>query len=72
MACTLRIAADTATFGQPEINLGLIPGYAGTQRLPRLVGKGEALELLLTGAPIIGRRGAAHRPRQPRRRRPAS
>jgi enoyl-CoA hydratase len=49
MACTLRIAADTATLGQPEITLGLIPGYAGTQRLPRLVGKGAALDLLLTG-----------------------
>ena len=52
MACTLRIAADTAKFGQPEINLGLIPGYAGSQRLPRLVGRGRALELLLTGNPI--------------------
>ena len=52
MACTLRLAADTARFGQPEINLGLIPGYAGTQRLPRLVGRGRALELLLTGNPI--------------------
>ena len=49
MACTLRIAADTARLGQPEITLGLIPGYAGTQRLPRLIGKGRALELLLTG-----------------------
>jgi enoyl-CoA hydratase len=49
LACTLRIAADTATFGQPEINLGLIPGYGGTQRLPRLIGRGWALELLLTG-----------------------
>jgi enoyl-CoA hydratase len=49
MACTLRIAADTARFGQPEINLGIIPGYAGSQRLPRLVGKGRALEMLLTG-----------------------
>ncbi len=52
MACTLRIAADTAKLGQPEINLGLIPGYAGTQRLSRLVGKGRAMELILTGAPI--------------------
>src|SRR6184192_3595976 len=45
MACTLRIAADTARLGQPEINLGLIPGYAGTQRLARIVGKGRALEM---------------------------
>jgi enoyl-CoA hydratase len=52
MACTIRLASDTAKFGQPEINLGLIPGYAGSQRLPRLVGRGRALELLLTGAPI--------------------
>src|SRR5262245_11121764 len=52
MACTLRLAADTAKLGQPEIALGLIPGYAGTQRLPRLVGKGAAMEMILTGAPI--------------------
>lgn len=52
MACTIRIAADSARFGQPEINLGLTPGYAGTQRLPRLVGKGVALDLLLTGRQI--------------------
>ena len=52
MACTLRIAADTARLGQPEINLGIIPGYGGTQRLARLVGKGVALELLLTGRQI--------------------
>src|SRR5436190_2375419 len=49
MACTLRIAADTARFGQPEINLGLIPGFGGTQRLARLVGPGRALALLLRG-----------------------
>ena len=52
MACTLRIAADTAKLGQPEINLGLLPGYAGSQRLPRLVGRGRALELLLLGHQI--------------------
>src|SRR5438093_7441394 len=52
MACTLRIAADTAKIGQPEIALGLIPGYAGTQRLPRLVGKGRAMDMILTGTPI--------------------
>ena len=52
MACTLRIAADTARLGQPEINLGLLPGFAGTQRLSRLVGKGVALDLLLTGRQV--------------------
>ena len=52
LACTLRIAADTARLGQPEINLGVLPGYAGTQRLPRLVGKARAMELILTGAQI--------------------
>jgi enoyl-CoA hydratase len=56
MACTLRIAADSARFGQPEINLGLIPGYAGSQRLPRLVGKGVALEILLSGDMITAQR----------------
>ncbi len=52
MACTLRIASDKAKFGQPEVKLGLIPGYGGTQRLARLVGCGRALELVLTGNPI--------------------
>jgi enoyl-CoA hydratase/carnithine racemase len=52
MACTLRIAAEDARFGQPEINLGLIPGFAGTQRLARLVGKAIALEILLTGRQV--------------------
>jgi enoyl-CoA hydratase len=52
MACTIRVAADTAKLGQPEINLGLLPGYAGSQRLPRLVGRGRALELLLLGHQI--------------------
>ena len=50
MACTLRLASDTARLGQPEIKLGLIPGYGGTQRLPRLVGRGAALKMILTGA----------------------
>jgi len=49
MACTLRIAADTAQFGQPEVALGLLPGGGETQRLPRLVGKGRALQLILSG-----------------------
>jgi enoyl-CoA hydratase len=52
MACTIRIAADTAMLGQPEVKLGIIPGYAGTQRLPRLVGVARALEMMLTGAPV--------------------
>lgn len=49
MACHMRIATDNAKFGQPEVNLGIIPGYGGTQRLPQLVGRGKALELMLTG-----------------------
>jgi enoyl-CoA hydratase len=49
MACTIRIASERARLGQPEVKLGLVPGYGGTQRLPRLVGKGAALKLLLTG-----------------------
>src|SRR5713226_3797837 len=59
MACHLRIASDTARFGQPEVKLGIAPGYGGTQRLPRLVGKGNALQLILTGEMIDARE--AHR-----------
>ncbi len=56
LACSLRIAADGAKFGQPEINLGIIPGFGGTQRLLRLSGRGAALELCLLGAPIGAQR----------------
>lgn len=49
MACHMRIASEAARFGQPEVNLGIIPGYGGTQRLPQLVGKAKAFELILTG-----------------------
>ncbi|MFT4092553.1 MAG: enoyl-CoA hydratase-related protein [Niabella sp.] len=49
MACHFRVAADNAKFGQPEVNLGLLPGYGGTQRLTQLIGKGRAIELLTTG-----------------------
>jgi enoyl-CoA hydratase/carnithine racemase len=52
MACTIRIAVETAKFGQPEVKLGLLPGGGGTQRLPRLVGKGRAMQLILTGEMI--------------------
>jgi enoyl-CoA hydratase/3-hydroxyacyl-CoA dehydrogenase len=52
MACDFRIAAESATFGQPEINLGIMPGFGGTQRLPRLIGEAKALEMNLTGDPI--------------------
>jgi len=55
MACHLRIASETARFGQPEVKLGIAPGYGGTQRLPRLVGKGHALRLILTGEMIDAR-----------------
>jgi enoyl-CoA hydratase len=59
MACTLRLASSTARLGQPEVNLGIPPGFAGTQRLTRLVGKGIALEMLLTGRHITAEE--AHR-----------
>ncbi len=56
MACHLRLASGNARLGQPEVNLGLIPGYGGTQRLPRLIGEARALELLLTGEMISAQR----------------
>ncbi len=52
MACSIRLATDSARFGQPEVKLGVIPGYGGTQRLPRLVGRGRALQLILSGGMI--------------------
>jgi enoyl-CoA hydratase len=59
MACTMRLASETAKFGQPEVKLGIIPGYGGTQRLPRLVGKGLAMQLVLAGEMITAQE--AHR-----------
>ena len=52
LACTLRIASSSARLGQPEVKIGIIPGYGGTQRLPRLIGKGAALKMILTGETI--------------------
>src|SRR3972149_2132179 len=52
LACHIRVASENAKFGQPEVNLAVIPGYGGTQRLARLIGKGRALEMILTGDPI--------------------
>jgi len=57
MACDVRLAGDSASFGQPEINLGIIPGFGGTQRLPRLVGPAKALEMNTTGEPISAEEG---------------
>jgi enoyl-CoA hydratase len=59
MACTMRLASENAKLGQPEVKLGIIPGYGGTQRLPRLVGKGVAMQLALTGEMITAQE--AHR-----------
>jgi enoyl-CoA hydratase len=59
MACAVRFASENAKLGQPEVKLGIIPGYGGTQRLPRLVGRGRALELLLSGEPVTA--AEAHR-----------
>ncbi|HMK30303.1 MAG TPA: enoyl-CoA hydratase-related protein [Terriglobales bacterium] len=58
MACTMRFANETAKLGQPEVKLGIIPGYGGTQRLPRLVGKGRAMQLVLTGEMITAQEAA--------------
>src|SRR2546423_9383120 len=52
MACTIRVATENAKFGQPEVKLGVLPGGGGTQRLPRLIGKGRALQLILSGEMI--------------------
>jgi enoyl-CoA hydratase/carnithine racemase len=59
MACTMRLASENAKLGQPEVKLGIIPGYGGSQRLPRLVGKGLAMQLVLTGEMITAQE--AHR-----------
>src|SRR6188474_1190223 len=59
MACHIRIATENAKFGQPEVNLGTIPGYGGTQRLTQLVGRGKALELILTGDVISAQEAKA-------------
>jgi len=59
MSCAVRVASENAKMGQPEVKLGVLPGYGGTQRLPRLVGRGRALEMLLSGEPITA--AEAHR-----------
>jgi enoyl-CoA hydratase len=56
LCCHLRIASENAVFGQPEVNLGIIPGYGGTQRLPRIVGRGIAIEMILTGEKVKAQR----------------
>jgi enoyl-CoA hydratase/3-hydroxyacyl-CoA dehydrogenase len=60
MACDFRIAAESASFGQPEINLGIIPGFGGTQRMPRLVGQSKALEMNLIGDAILAPEARFH------------
>ena len=59
MSCSVRVASENARLGQPEVKLGILPGYGGTQRLPRLVGRGRALEMLLSGEPVTA--AEAHR-----------
>ncbi len=56
LACHIRVASESASFGQPEVNLGILPGYGGTQRLPKLVGRGLATELILTGERVSAQR----------------
>lgn len=58
MSCHIRIVAESAQLGLPELNLGIIPGYAGTQRLPQLVGNAKAYEMILTGDPVTGKEAA--------------
>src|SRR5918996_4950039 len=60
MACDFRVAAESAVFGQPEINLGIIPGFGGTQRLPRLVGESKAKEMNLTGDGVLAPEAGAY------------
>jgi enoyl-CoA hydratase len=76
MACTLRVAARTAKLGQPEINLGIIPGYGGTQRLARLIGESKAMELILTAAMVSAEEalalGLVNRVVEPGQARPAA
>ena len=64
MACTMRLASSNAKLGQPEVKLGIIPGYGGTQRLPRLVGKGHRDAVGADGRDDFRRRSASHRPGQ--------
>ena len=60
MACHMRIASENAKFGQPEVNLGLIPGYGGTQRLTQLIGRNRAMELLMSGNLITAKQAMEH------------
>ena len=71
LACTIRIASENARFGQPEVKLGILPGYGGSQRLARLVGKGRAMQLCLTAEQIDAAGGVADRPREQGRARGA-